>query len=78
LSNIYVGQIESIFKKLPKPLTWQSFLIHDLVLLTDIPYKVQKASVKYNLNKAQTKALARLEQVSGKVFLDVIQKNEAV
>jgi hypothetical protein len=73
--NNYVQQVESIFDNLLKPLMWRSFLMHDLTLLTDIPSKVQKASVKCNLNKAQTKALARLEQVSGKVFLDVIQKN---
>ena len=75
LSNKYVGQLESIFKNLPKPLKWQSFLLHDLVLLTDIPSKVQKASVKHSLNKAQTKALAQLEQVSDKVFHDVTRKN---
>ena len=53
LSNKYVGQIESIFKNLPKPLKWQSFLMHDLILLTDIPLTVQKASVKLELNKAK-------------------------
>ena len=53
LSNKYVGQVESIFKNLPKPLKWQSFLMHDLILLTDIPSKVQKASAKHSLNKAK-------------------------
>ena len=71
----YAEQVDSIFKNLPKPLKWQSFLRHDLFLLTDIPSKVQKASVKYDLNKAQTKALAKLEQASGRVFHDVTQKN---
>ena len=71
----YVEPVESIFKNLPKPLKWQSFLVHDLILLTDIPLNVQKASVKHDLNKAQTKALAKLEQVSGRVFHDVTQKN---
>jgi hypothetical protein len=56
--------VESIFKNLPKPLKWQSFLLHDLILLTDIPLNVQKASVKHDLNKAQTKAPAKLEQAS--------------
>ena len=46
LSHKYVGQVESIFKNLPKPLEWRSFLVHDLILLTDIPSKVQKASEK--------------------------------
>ena len=74
LLNKFVQQVESIFKNLPKPLKWQSFLMHDLTLLTDIPSKVQKASVKHDLNKAQTKALAKLEQVSDKAFYDVTQK----
>ena len=33
LSNKYVGQVESIFKNLSKSLKWQSFLMHDLILL---------------------------------------------
>ena len=53
LSNKFIGQVESIFKTLPKPLKWQSFLMNDLILLTDIPLKVQKASVKLDLNKAK-------------------------
>ncbi|MBT6339710.1 MAG: ParB/RepB/Spo0J family partition protein, partial [Desulfobacula sp.] len=75
LSNKFIGQVELIFNNLPKPLKWQSFLMNDLVLLTDIPSNVQKASVKHSLNKAQTKALAKLEQVSDKVFHDVTRKN---
>ena len=70
----YVEQVESIFQNLPKPLKWLSFLLHDMILLTDIPSKVQKASVKHKLNKAQTKALARIERASGKVFNDITQK----
>jgi len=49
----YVEPVESIFKNIPKQLKWQSFLVHDLLFLTDIPSKVQKASVKHELNKAQ-------------------------
>ena len=71
----YVEQVESIFQNLPKPLEWLSFLLHDLILLTDIPSRVQKASVKHGLNKAKTKALAMLEQVSDKAFHDVTQKD---
>ena len=74
LSNKFIGQVELIFKTLPKQLKWQSFLMNDLILLTGIPLKVQKASVKLDLNKTQTKALARLEQLSDKVFHDVTQK----
>ena len=53
LSHKFMGQVESIFKNLPKPLEWRSFLNNDLILLTDIPSKVQKASIKHGLNKAK-------------------------
>ena len=49
LSHKFIGQVESIFKNLPKPLRWRSFLNNDLILLTDIPSKVQKASIKPDL-----------------------------
>ena len=53
LFHKYVESVESIFKNLPKPLKWHSFLVHDLILLTDIPSIVQTASVKHSLNKAK-------------------------
>ena len=59
LSHKFMGQVESIFKNLPKPLEWQSFLMNDLNLLTDIPLTVQKESAKHDLNTAQIKVLAR-------------------
>ena len=74
LLNKFIQQVETTFNNLPKPLKWQSFLNNDLILLTDIPSIVQTASVKHDLNKAQTKALAKLEQVSGKAFQDITQK----
>ncbi len=74
LFHKFMEQVETIFKNLPKPLMWRSFLNNDLILLTDIPLNVQKASVKHDLNKAQTKALGKLEQVSGKVFHEITQK----
>ncbi|MBT3388751.1 MAG: ParB/RepB/Spo0J family partition protein, partial [Desulfobacula sp.] len=75
LFNNFVKQVKPTFNNLPKPLKWQSFLLHDLILLTGIPSNVQKASVKHSLNKAQTKALAKLELASEKAFDDVTQKN---
>ena len=74
LFHKFMEQVELIFKNLPKPLQWRSFLNNDLILLTDIPSIVQTASVKHGLNKAQTKALAKLEQVSDKAFQDITQK----
>jgi len=46
LLNNFVQQVESIFNNLSKPLKWQSCLMHDLILLTDISSKVKKVSVK--------------------------------
>jgi hypothetical protein len=53
LLNKFIQQVESIFNHLPKQLKWQSFLMNDLILLTDILSIVQKASVKHSLNKAK-------------------------
>ena len=53
---------------------WRSFLLNDLNLLTDRVPNVQKICVKHGLNKAQTKAIARFEQVSKKDFNKVVQK----
>jgi len=50
LFHIFVEQVRLIFKNLLKPLKWKAFLMHDLILLTDIPSKVKKASVKYGSN----------------------------
>ena len=46
----YVEPVETIFKNLPKPLKWQSFLVHDLLLLTDIPSKVQYTKIHDDLD----------------------------
>jgi hypothetical protein len=56
LSHKFMGQLESIFKNLPKPLEWRSFLNNDLSLLLDIHPKVQATSIKHGLNKAQENA----------------------
>ena len=32
----YVEMVEAIFKNLPNPLKWQSFLVNDLISWTDI------------------------------------------
>nr|MDA3787950.1 hypothetical protein [Desulfobacula sp.] len=53
LFHKFMEQVELIFKNLPKPLQWRSFLNNDLILLTDIPSIVQEASVKHGLNKAK-------------------------
>jgi len=49
LSNKFVGQVKKIFKNLPKPLEWLSFLNHDLPLLLSTCKEVQDASIQHNL-----------------------------
>ena len=44
-SNKFVRRVEEIFKTLPKPLEWLSFLNHDLPILMDICQEVQKVSI---------------------------------
>ncbi len=41
LFHKFMEQVELIFKNLPKPLQWRSFLNNDLILLTDISLNVQ-------------------------------------
>jgi hypothetical protein len=51
-------------------------LLHDLILLTDIPLIVQTASVRHGLNKAQTKALAKFVQAPDNVFYEITTQNK--
>ena len=45
LSRKFAGQVEKIFKNLPKPLEWRTFYRHDLSILMDISEEVQKVSI---------------------------------
>jgi len=47
LSRKFAGQVEKIFKKLPKSLKWRSFYRHDLPLLIDFCEEVQEASMQF-------------------------------
>jgi len=44
-SNKFIGNIQEIFKKLPKPMKWLSFYLNDLILLVDICKEVQEVSI---------------------------------
>jgi ParB family chromosome partitioning protein len=68
LSNKFIGQVEEIFKNLPKPLEWLSFLNNDLPLLMDICEEVQEASIQNRLNRSQTRALETLKAASVQEF----------
>jgi len=67
-----MGQVEKIFKNLPKPLEWRSFYDNDLPLLMDICKEVQDISIQHNLNKSQTRALAKLNAVSESEFQRIV------
>jgi len=56
----FIEQVESIFKNLPKPLKWQSFLLNDLILLTDIPFNSSN-----RLCKTQPEQSKDIKSISG-------------
>ena len=72
LSNKFVGQVKKIVKNLPKPMEWLSFLNHDLPLLLSTCREVQDTSIQHNLNKSQTRALAKLNSVSKNEFQPIV------
>ncbi len=72
LLDTFVQQVEKVFKKLPKPLEWRSFYRHDLNLLVDICMEVQDAAVQHDLNKSQTRALAKLNAASESEFQGLV------
>ena len=47
LSHKFMGQVEKIFKNLPKPLEWRSFYNNDLPLLIDFCEEVQEISIQH-------------------------------
>ncbi len=51
LSNKFIGQVEKIFKNLPKPMEWLSFLNNDLPILMDISEEVKKVSIQPQLSE---------------------------
>jgi hypothetical protein len=53
LSHKFVGQVEKIFKSLPKPLEWRSFYRHDLPILMDICEEVREISIEAPCSKLQ-------------------------
>ncbi len=60
--------IEMLPKNLPKPLEWRSFYNNDLPILMDIYEEVRKVSNQNHLNRAQTRALKKLKDVSPEEF----------
>ncbi|GAJ05277.1 unnamed protein product, partial [marine sediment metagenome] len=72
LFHKFMEQLEKIFKNLPKPLEWRSFYSNDLPLLMDICKEVQDISIQHNLNRSQTRALAKLNAVSESEFERIV------
>jgi len=68
LLNKFVQQVSRIFKNLPNPLEWLSFLNHDLPLLMDFCEEVREASMQHRLNRSQTRALEKLKSASIQEF----------
>ena len=68
LSHKFMGQVEKIFKNLPKPLEWRSFYNNDLLIVIDFCEEVQEVSIQHQLNKSQTRALEKLKAASKQEF----------
>ena len=75
-SGKFAGRVVKIFKKLPKPLEWQSFYRHDLPILMDISEEVQKVSIQKGLNRSQIRALETLKEVSSEEFQRVTAREQ--
>jgi len=71
-SGKFAGRVAKIFKRLPKPLEWQSFYRHDLPILIDFCEEVRKVSIQNDLNRSQIRALETLKEVSSEEFQKVI------
>jgi len=68
-----MGHVKEIFKTIPKSLEWRSFYRHDLPLLMDFCQEVWDLSDQHNLNKTQTKALAKLKKLSESQRRDALE-----
>jgi len=73
-----MGQVEKIFKNLPKRLKWRSFFNNDLPLITDICEEIRKISVENQLNKSQTKAITDIKNTSEEAFQDIVNKAKSL
>ena len=77
LFHKFVEPLEKIFKNLPKPLEWRYFYLRDLPILLDINEEVREVSYQNHLNRAQTRALKKLKDVSPEEFQRVTAEVEA-
>lgn len=71
LSHKFMGQLESVFSTLPRPVEWRAFYNNDLPLVTKIDPTVRQWAIANNLNKSQTKALDKLKREAPKTFEDL-------
>ena len=76
LFHKFVEQLEKFFKNLPKPMEWQYFYLRDLPVLLDINEEVREVSNQNHLNRAQTRALKKLRDVSPEEFQRVTAEVE--
>ena len=67
----FVQQVDEIFKNFLKPLEWRYFYLRDLPILMDINEEVREVSNQNHLNREQTSALKKLDDVSPQEFQKV-------
>jgi N6-adenosine-specific RNA methylase IME4 len=73
VSHTFVGQVESVFAQLPKPVAWRSYLEHDLPVLK-LPDEVQQLAITEKLSKSQIEALGQLHRHAPGTFREVVQQ----
>jgi hypothetical protein len=71
LSHKFMGQIDSVFRNLPRPTDWRSFYNNDLSLVTDLDPAVREWAIENKLNKSQAKALNEVKAASPARFEEI-------
>ncbi|RLA39666.1 MAG: hypothetical protein DRR06_18750 [Gammaproteobacteria bacterium] len=66
-ANKFISKIESIFKSLPRKKAWHSFFMNDLPLIK-LDDEVLDIAADNQLNKSQTKAVAKMRRDAPKAF----------
>ena len=67
--------LKKIFKNLPKPLEWLSFLHHDIPILLDICEEVRKEAIRRGLNRSQIRGLQKLKEASSEEYQEQLTTN---
>ena len=79
LTNKFISKVEAVFSALPRSVSWQSFYVNDMKLLS-LPEEVREVAIANKLNKSQAKALNEVKKANPKAYQDLleVQSSEGV